>query len=300
MSCCASAKWPPPWDGSGWPGSHPSLAPSATSCSASTVCNAAPDAFARRTAGRADAAPGPPPARTTTWTRSSAASGVSPAAQPCPATPSQLFHDGDQAYPSMLGAIASARTSIGLSSYIFRDDEWGGRFIDALAAAHERGITVRVLIDGVGGGWIKSGAYHHLRRRGVPDRPVPPLAPALAHALPEPALPQEDTGGGRKRRLHRRPQHRRRERHGHPARRPGAGHPFPHGRPSRLPVGGGVRAGLVVRHRRGARRPRLVPDTRHSRPGTGPGDRFRPGRGPREDRVRHPAVHRLRPRDASP
>ncbi len=80
----------------------------------------------------------------------------------------QLYENGDAAYPPMLAAIAAAQRSVGLSSYIFRNDEWGGRFIDALADAQGRGVLVRVLIDGVGGNWLLSGAYHHLRRQGVP------------------------------------------------------------------------------------------------------------------------------------
>ncbi len=80
----------------------------------------------------------------------------------------QIFNNGDEAYPEMLAAIAAAERSVALSSYIFRADEWGGKFIDALAEAHTRGIAVRVLIDGIGGGWVKSAAYHALIRRGVP------------------------------------------------------------------------------------------------------------------------------------
>jgi cardiolipin synthase len=80
----------------------------------------------------------------------------------------EMFVNGDAAYPPMLEAIANARRSIGLTSYIFRDDLWGGRFIEALIAAHERGVQVRVLIDGIGGGWLRSAAYHRLRRGGVP------------------------------------------------------------------------------------------------------------------------------------
>lgn len=80
----------------------------------------------------------------------------------------QIYRDGDEAYPAMLAAIGAARRSVGLSSYIFRDDAWGGRFIDALAAAQGRGVAVRVLIDGIGGGWLRSPAYRRLRRRGVP------------------------------------------------------------------------------------------------------------------------------------
>ena len=67
----------------------------------------------------------------------------------------------------MLAAIEAARHSVGLSPYIFRNDVWGGRFIQALAAAQRRGVAVRVLIDGVGGGWLLSRAFHRLRHEGV-------------------------------------------------------------------------------------------------------------------------------------
>jgi cardiolipin synthase len=80
----------------------------------------------------------------------------------------QAFHDGDAAYPPMLAAIAAARHSIGMSSYIFRNDEWGGRFLAALSDARRRGVAVRVLIDGIGGNWLRSPAYHRLRHEGVP------------------------------------------------------------------------------------------------------------------------------------
>ena len=80
----------------------------------------------------------------------------------------QIYRDGDEAYPPMLAAIAAARRSVGLSSYIFRNDEWGGHFIDALAEAQGRGVAVRVLIDGIGGNWLLSPAYHALCRKRVP------------------------------------------------------------------------------------------------------------------------------------
>jgi cardiolipin synthase A/B len=84
-----------------------------------------------------------------------------------PGTKVEIYQNGDQAYPAMLQAIAAAKVSVGLSSYIFRGDQWGNRFITALADARARGVEVRVLIDGVGGGWIASPAYHRLQRRGV-------------------------------------------------------------------------------------------------------------------------------------
>jgi len=79
----------------------------------------------------------------------------------------ELYRDGDEAYPPMLAAIAAASRSVGMSSYILRDDCCGGRFIDALADATRRGVAVRVLIDGIGGGWLFSRAHHRLRREGV-------------------------------------------------------------------------------------------------------------------------------------
>lgn len=80
----------------------------------------------------------------------------------------KLLHNGDETYPLMLAAIDRAKTSIGLSSYILRDDEAGGPFIDALIRAKKRNVAVRVLIDGVGGGYFTSSAYRRLHREGVP------------------------------------------------------------------------------------------------------------------------------------
>jgi cardiolipin synthase len=80
----------------------------------------------------------------------------------------QPLENGDAAYPVMLEAIASAKTSVALASYIFRDDTTGKRFSEALIAAHRRGVAVRVMIDGIGGGYFTSATYHRLRRAGVP------------------------------------------------------------------------------------------------------------------------------------
>ncbi|MCW6509777.1 phospholipase D-like domain-containing protein [Hyphomicrobiales bacterium BP6-180914] len=62
--------------------------------------------------------------------------------------------NGDIAYPAMLDAIAAARTSIALSTYIMRDDPVGRRFVAALAEARQRGVEVRILLDGIGSGYF--------------------------------------------------------------------------------------------------------------------------------------------------
>jgi cardiolipin synthase len=81
-----------------------------------------------------------------------------------------ILHNGDEAYPAMLAAIEGARHSIGLSSYIMHADTIGMRFVAALRSAQRRGVQVRVIIDGIGGGWVLSPAYTRLRRAGVPVR----------------------------------------------------------------------------------------------------------------------------------
>ncbi len=80
----------------------------------------------------------------------------------------RLLRNGDGAYPAMLAAIDGARHSVGLLSYIFRDDASGDAFIAALIRARQRGVQVRVLIDGIGSGYFWSGTYSRLRRAGVP------------------------------------------------------------------------------------------------------------------------------------
>ncbi len=60
------------------------------------------------------------------------------------------LHNGDSAYPAMLVAIAKAQHSIALSTYIFDTRTTGRSFVTALRAAAQRGVEVRVLVDGLG------------------------------------------------------------------------------------------------------------------------------------------------------
>lgn len=53
-------------------------------------------------------------------------------------------------YRTLLTAIEAARYSIELESYIFELDALGESFVLALATAAQRGVRVRVLVDGVG------------------------------------------------------------------------------------------------------------------------------------------------------
>ncbi|MBT8137145.1 MAG: PLDc N-terminal domain-containing protein [Gammaproteobacteria bacterium] len=101
---------------------------------------------------------------------------------PLPGNAVTSLYNGDEVYAHMLEAIATARESVRLSTYIFETKETGRRFVDALAAARERGVEVRVLIDGVGQHYGWPSARRLLRRRGVDVRlflPFRLLPPAL-------------------------------------------------------------------------------------------------------------------------
>ena len=76
--------------------------------------------------------------------------------------------NGDEAYPAMLAAIASAERSIALSTYIFDSSAVGKRFVDALAQASARGVAVRVLLDDVGARYSFPQADRALSAHGVP------------------------------------------------------------------------------------------------------------------------------------
>lgn len=80
------------------------------------------------------------------------------------------LHNGEQAYPAMLEAIAQARHCVYLSTYIFRADKTGLAFSDALAAAQARGVEVRVLIDGYGDLYYFPRGSAHLKKRGLKVR----------------------------------------------------------------------------------------------------------------------------------
>jgi cardiolipin synthase len=66
-----------------------------------------------------------------------------------------LLRNGVEYFPVLLEAIALAEREVWVETYIFADDETGRRVADALVAAAQRGVTVRVLVDG----W---GARHYL------------------------------------------------------------------------------------------------------------------------------------------
>lgn len=75
--------------------------------------------------------------------------------------------NGDTAYPAMIESINCAKSHIVLSSYIFDYDAIGRQFITALAQAHQRGVIVNVLLDGIGVGYSWHKSDRALNKLGV-------------------------------------------------------------------------------------------------------------------------------------
>lgn len=74
---------------------------------------------------------------------------------------------GDETYAAMLDALANARRSIILETYIFDQDRTGERFVQALADAQHRGVEVRILVDAVGARYSVPSIMRGLTKTGL-------------------------------------------------------------------------------------------------------------------------------------
>jgi cardiolipin synthase len=79
----------------------------------------------------------------------------------------QLLETGSAYFPALIAAIDSAETEIYLESYIFADDDIGRAVGAALSRAAQRGVPVRVLVDGFGARTFLDGLGRGLTSNGV-------------------------------------------------------------------------------------------------------------------------------------
>lgn len=78
--------------------------------------------------------------------------------------------NGDEAMPVMLAAIREAKSTVALSSYIFEATGIGSEFVNELAAACQRGVQVRVIVDDAGTRYSWPPVTKVLAALGVPVR----------------------------------------------------------------------------------------------------------------------------------
>ncbi len=69
----------------------------------------------------------------------------------------QLYHSGDEFFSALRQAISEAKTYIQIEMYIFAVDRLGEQVIAWLGGAVQRGVRVRLIVDGIGSAsWIYS------------------------------------------------------------------------------------------------------------------------------------------------
>ena len=80
----------------------------------------------------------------------------------------ELLRSGGEFFPALCAAIDAAKHEVWLETYIFADDGVGRTVAAALVAAAQRGVVVRVLVDGWGAKhYLTRSLEKHLRGGGV-------------------------------------------------------------------------------------------------------------------------------------
>ncbi len=82
----------------------------------------------------------------------------------------RLLRDGAATFDAQLNLIAGARDAIAFEGYIFRNDEVGLRFRDALIEAATRGVQVRLMVDWVGRMGTSKSFFRPMREAGIDVR----------------------------------------------------------------------------------------------------------------------------------
>jgi cardiolipin synthase len=89
----------------------------------------------------------------------------------------RLLHDGREAFPTMLAAIAQARRQVLLEMYWFDSDFVGRRFAEELSRARRRGVEVAIIYDSVGSIGADRGMFAALEADGAHVLEFNPVAP---------------------------------------------------------------------------------------------------------------------------
>ncbi|HEY1329272.1 MAG TPA: cardiolipin synthase ClsB [Casimicrobiaceae bacterium] len=95
-----------------------------------------------------------------------------------------LLRSGREYFPALISAIESAQREAWLECYIFADDPAGHAVADALVRAAQRGVAVRLLVDGWGARHYLTSSLERMLREGGVDvmRYRPDVAPWDFHS----------------------------------------------------------------------------------------------------------------------
>jgi cardiolipin synthase len=89
----------------------------------------------------------------------------------------EVLINGDRIFPSMLDAIASARHTVNLLTYIYWRGEIGSRVADAVCERAQAGVACRVLLDAVGSIKMDPALIERMEGCGVRVRRFRPPKP---------------------------------------------------------------------------------------------------------------------------
>jgi len=78
-----------------------------------------------------------------------------------------LFFSGDKYFAALLSALSEAKFSIEMESYIFLKGRLGDRVVNELTRAAQRGVKVRLIVDGFGSPTFQSDYLPELRKARV-------------------------------------------------------------------------------------------------------------------------------------
>jgi cardiolipin synthase A/B len=78
-----------------------------------------------------------------------------------------LLKNGGEFFPALVRAIDGAKREVRIETYIFRDDISGEVIASALKRAAERGVDVRVIVDGFGSHETKPMFFNSMNNAGV-------------------------------------------------------------------------------------------------------------------------------------
>jgi cardiolipin synthase A/B len=87
----------------------------------------------------------------------------------------RLFHDGNSTYAALLQALSSARHTIDLEFYIFRDDHIGRRIMQLLCQRAKEGVKIRFLRDGMGSRKLPPSTVTRMQSHGIECRTFFPV-----------------------------------------------------------------------------------------------------------------------------
>lgn len=87
----------------------------------------------------------------------------------------EVLVNGEALYPSMLASIRNAKDSVYCATYIFHNDVTGQQFIEAFCSAQDRGVDVRIIIDGLGSVAYRPSIHKSLVRSGLNYKRFSPI-----------------------------------------------------------------------------------------------------------------------------